>query len=310
MPLHVETPLVEAPAFGRAGQRVWLKLEALQPSGSFKLRGIGHACEVHAASGARRLLSSSGGNAGMAVAYAGSRLGLPVTVVVPQTTGERAKLLIRRFGGEVIVHGASWMEANEHLQSLREPTDAFLHPFDDPLLWDGHATMIAEAVAQAPRPDAVVLSVGGGGLMCGVLQGMHACGWHDVPLVAVETAGAASLHAAIRAGELVTLAAITSIATSLGARRVSARALAWTQQHPVISAIVTDDQALRASLACADEQRIVVEPACGASLAVLQQDTLDVLHRASNVLVILCGGATVTYAGLQELLGGADRSQQ
>ena len=95
MPLHLETPLVASAALGHGDQRVWLKLESLQPSGSFKLRGIGHACEVYAAQGARRLLSSSGGNAGMAVAYAGHALGLPVTVVVPETTGERARALIR-----------------------------------------------------------------------------------------------------------------------------------------------------------------------------------------------------------------------
>jgi len=84
--LHRETPLVPSAALGRADQRVWLKLESLQPSGSFKLRGIGHACEVYAAQGARRLLSSSGGNAGMAVAYAGRALGLPVTAIDRKST--------------------------------------------------------------------------------------------------------------------------------------------------------------------------------------------------------------------------------
>ena len=88
MAIHMTTPTVASDAFSTADQRVWLKLEALQPCGSFKLRGIGHACEVHAGRGAKRLLSSSGGNAGMAVAYAGKRLGLPVVVVVPETTRE------------------------------------------------------------------------------------------------------------------------------------------------------------------------------------------------------------------------------
>ena len=87
MAIHITTPTVESDAFSTPDQRVWLKLEALQPCGSFKLRGIGHACEVHAARGATRLLSSSGGNAGIAVAYAGRRLGLPVVVVVPSPRG-------------------------------------------------------------------------------------------------------------------------------------------------------------------------------------------------------------------------------
>lgn len=301
MPIHLQTPLIESDAFSTPDQRVWLKLEALQPSGSFKLRGVGHACEVHAARGAHRLLSSSGGNAGLAVAYAGRRLGLPVVVVVPESTREWPKILIRHQGAEVVVHGESWMEANEYLMAMRQPTDAFIHPFDDPLLWEGHASMIEEAASQGPKPDAVVLSVGGGGLMCGILQGMHAMGWQDVPLVAVETVGANSLNAAVAAGKLVTLDAITSIATSLGARRVSERAFEWTKQHEVIVTTVTDDEAVSACLSIADEHRLIVEPACGAAVAATMQRHVAALRTAADVLVILCGGASMRYCDLQAL---------
>jgi L-serine/L-threonine ammonia-lyase len=301
MPLHIETPLLPSDPFSSADQRVWLKLESLQPSGSFKLRGIGHACEWHAARGAKRLLSSSGGNAGLAVAYAGRQLGLPVRVVVPESTGEWPRSLLRRYGAEVIVHGASWMEANEHLMSLRQATDAFIHPFDDPLLWAGHASMIDEAARQGPRPDAVVLSVGGGGLMCGVLQGMAAAGWGDVPLVAVETSGAASLHAAVQAGQPVTLDAITSVATSLGARRVSDEAFAWTTRHPVVPAVVSDAQAVQACLDLEREHRWTVEPACGAALAAVRARGVPALREAARVLVIVCGGVATPYAELQRL---------
>lgn len=299
MALHVTTPLLESDAYGGSGRRVWLKMEALQPTGSFKLRGIGHACEALAARGARRLLSSSGGNAGLAVAYAGRRLGVPVTIVVPETTLERPKALIRQQGAEVLVHGRSWMEANEHLASLRRPTDAFVHPFDDPLLWEGHASIIDEVAAQGPKPDAVVLAVGGGGLMCGVLQGLHARGWGDVPVAAAETEGAASLAAALTAGRPVMLPAITSIATSLGARQVSDRAFAWTREHPVHSVVVSDAEAVRACLDFADEHRVVVEPACGAALAVAVQRRLPVLRDAADLLVIVCGGVGATYPQLQ-----------
>jgi L-serine/L-threonine ammonia-lyase len=119
--------------------------------------------------------------------------GLPATVVVPESTGERAKALIRREGAGLAVHGRSWMEANGHLQSLLQPGDAFIHPFDDPLVWDGHATMVDEVAAAGLKPDAVVLSVGGGGLLSGVIQGLRAQGWHEVPVVAVEAEGADSL---------------------------------------------------------------------------------------------------------------------
>jgi L-serine/L-threonine ammonia-lyase len=143
VPIHRPTPLIESDGFGTPTQKVWLKLECLQPSGSFKARGIGHAAETHAARGARRLLSSSGGNAGIAVAYSGRQLGLPVLVVVPETTSERAKALMRRLGAEVSVHGRSWQEANDHLATLRGPGDAFIHPFDDPLVWPDRAPHLA-----------------------------------------------------------------------------------------------------------------------------------------------------------------------
>jgi L-serine/L-threonine ammonia-lyase len=225
--LHLQTPLLESRALSQLAQRsVWLKMEALQPPGSFKIRGIGHACQVHAQRGAKRFVSSSGGNAGMAVAYAGRVMDIPVTVVVPQTTTARAQELLRLEDADVIVHGASWQEANEVALSLVGPDDAFLHPFDDPLLWAGHASMVDEVAQAGLVPDAVVLSVGGGGLLSGVAEGMARNGWGHVPIIAVETEGAASLHAAMQAGHTVALDAITSVASSLGAKRVCEHAAA------------------------------------------------------------------------------------
>ncbi|MCC7052835.1 MAG: pyridoxal-phosphate dependent enzyme [Gemmatimonadaceae bacterium] len=294
MPLHLDTPLIASHPLSRsAGRSIWLKLDGLQPPGSFKIRGIGHACEVHRAAGATRFVSSSGGNAGLAVAYAGHRMGIAVVVVVPQTTTERALALLRQHGAEVVVHGASWQEANEHALSLVGPADAFIHPFDDPLLWDGHATLIDEVAAAGLRPDAVVLCVGGGGLLCGVAEGLQRNGMAAVPILAVETEGAASLHDAMRAGELVTLDRIATVATSLGARRVAARALAWTRERTVHSLLVSDASALRACERFLDDHRMLVEPACGASLA-LAYDHAEQLAPYGTVLIIACGGATAT----------------
>lgn len=292
--LHIETPLFESPVLSaRAGRTVWLKLEALQPPGSFKIRGIGHACREYARRGARRFVSSSGGNAGLAVAHAGRRMSVPVVVVVPETTTERAKALIRQEGAEVIVHGASWQEANAHAQSLLGDTDAFVHPFDDPLLWEGHATMIDEVAREGARPDAVVLSVGGGGLLCGVLEGLHRNDWADVPVVAVETEGAASFHAAVTAGHPVELDAIDSVATSLGAKRVCDRALQWSREHAIDSVLVSDADALQACERFLDDHRLLVEPACGASLA-LAYAGAPALEPFERVLVVVCGGVTAT----------------
>lgn len=287
---------------GVAGQTVWLKMDALQPPGSFKIRGIGHACEEYRRRRATRFISSSGGNAGIAAAYAGRRLGVPVLVVVPETTSERARELIRRERAEVIVHGASFQEANALAQSMVTASDAFIHPFDDPLLWQGHASMIDEVAAKGVRPDAVVLSVGGGGLLCGVVEGLRRNGWDDVPVVAVETAGADSYARSLAANERIELPGITSIATSLGARRVAGRAFELAAQHPVRSVVVTDEAAVQACLRFMDDHRVVVEPACGASLAVAYEAGTR-LEGVRNVLVIVCGGVTATVAQLQAWQG-------
>lgn len=290
MTLHIETPTLESLPLSRAaGRRIWLKLDALQPPGSFKIRGIGLACEEYARQGKRRFVSSSGGNAGIAVAYAGEQLSIPVTVVVPETTTEHAKALIRQYNAEVVVHGDAWHEANALAQAMLGPADAFLHPFDDPLLWDGHASLIDEAVRAGVEPDAVVLAVGGGGLFSGVVEGLCRNNLDDVTVIATETIGADSFAQSLEQGRRVELDAITSVATSLGARQVSARAFELAMQHPVHSIVVSDHDALNACRRFLDDHRILVEPACGAALATIYGQA-PVLEEFDQVLVVVCGG--------------------
>lgn len=299
MPLHLETPLIQSLPLGLAtGRDVWLKMDALQPPGSFKIRGVGAACEHHARAGKRRFVSSSGGNAGMAVAYAGRQLSIPVSVYVPETTTERAKALIRQEGADVIVHGAAWDEANARALASLDDESAFIHPFDDPLLWTGHATVIDEAVKAGLAFDAVVLSVGGGGLFAGVAEGLARNGLGDVPILAAETEGTASLAASIEAQQLVALQAVSGIATSLGARQVSQRAFELSQTRPVESVVVSDADAAGACIRFLDDHRVLVEPACGAALAVAYAHA-DRLARFERILMIVCGGATTTVERLQ-----------
>ena len=299
MALHLETPLLESRPLSLASDcSIWLKMEALQPPGSFKIRGVGAACEYHARNGKRRFVSSSGGNAGMAVAYAGRQLSIPVSVFVPETTTERAKALIRQEGAEVIVHGAAWDEANARALASADAETAFIHPFDDPLLWAGHATMIDEVVKAGLAFDAVVLSVGGGGLLSGVAEGLERNGLRDIPIVTAETEGTASYLASVKAGELVELPSISGVATSLGARKVCKRAFEISQIRPVECVVVSDQSAVDACTRFLDDHRVLVEPACGAALAIAYEHA-DQLLRFERVLMIVCGGATTTVERLQ-----------
>jgi L-serine/L-threonine ammonia-lyase len=298
MALHLVTPLLRAPP-GLFGPRsAWLKMDALQPGGSFKMRGVGRLVEQRVAEGARAVVCASGGNAGMAATLAARACGVPATIVVPTTTSAEVRDAIGARGASVVVHGGVWDEAHGHALALAEAQGAvYVHPFDDPLLWDGHASLIDEVVQQGVAFDAVVVSVGGGGLLAGVVEGLRRNGLAEVPVIAVETEGAASFAAALAAGEPVTLPAITSIATSLGARRVASRVLELARQHPIESVVVSDAQAVAACARFADTMRVLVEPACGASLAALDAQP-ELFARFEAPLVEVCGGMGVTLAKL------------
>ena len=299
--LHTITPLWESrPISAAAGLKVWLKMEAFQPSGSFKARGMGEACRAAREAGAARVVCASGGNAGYAVAYAGQQLQLDVTIVVPQTTPARSRELIQSTGAQLLVHGSAWDDAYAHAVTLAKQTGAInIHPFDDPQVWRGHASLVREIAEAGIKPGALVLSVGGGGLLCGVAEGLHSMGWTDVPIVAVETEGASSFAQSVQAGRLITLDRITSIATTLGARTVAQQALDWTRRHPVVPWVISDRAAVDACLRFADDHRVLVEPACGAALAAGYLRAPALIDR-DPVVIIVCGGVGVSRELLQK----------
>ncbi len=299
-PLHIETPLLRtASDYSVTGLPLWLKLDALQPSGSFKLRGVGLLCQHAVAKGAKEIFCASGGNAGVAAAVAGRALGVPVTIVVPETTSAEVRVRIAATGANVRVYGSVFDEANAHAVSLaNERKAAYVHPYDHPLLWEGHATLIDEVVKAGAEFDCVVTSVGGGGLLAGIVEGLRRNGLREIPVIAVETDGAASLNAAVKAKERVTLPAITSIANSLGARQVAQHVFDLLAVHPIESVTVTDAQAVAACLKFADGHRVLVEPACGAALAVADVHA-GLLSRFKAPLIEVCGGIGVTLAMLE-----------
>lgn len=297
--LHIATPLLEHRRLSASLARsVWLKMENTQPSGSFKLRGIGVMCQRAAASGAKHFVCPSGGNAGFAAAVAGVALGVQTTILVPQTTHESVRAAIRAIGATVIVEGGVWDETNQAaLRLCEQPGAVYIPPFDHADIWDGNATLIDEVAGKLDF-DVVICSVGGGGLLSGIALGLERNGLGHIPIIASETEGAASLHAAVQAGELVTLPAITSIASTLGARKVAQQAFDWTRKRTIHTVTVSDAQAVQACLDFADDMLALVEPACGAALAVAYQN-LPVLAEFKKPLIVVCGGIAVDLGKLQ-----------
>jgi len=297
-PLHLVTPYWPHRGLPPTGRETWVKMDAHQPTGSFKIRGIGLLCQRLQAEGAARFVCSSGGNAGLAAAYAARAIGAPMTVVLPSTTPAFMRDRIASLGAEVLIEGDVWDAADALAQAIAGRGEAaYVSPFNHPYLWEGHASLVDEIAAVAPAPDAIVVAVGGGGLMCGVAEGLARNGWRDTAIVAVETAGAASLARSIEAGRPITLERMDTIASSLAARRVADAAFAWTEKRTVVPVVVSDADALRACLRFADDHQTVVEPACGAALS-LAYDDHAALKPYARVAVVACGGVVVSLEKL------------
>ncbi|CAL1537358.1 unnamed protein product [Lymnaea stagnalis] len=309
--LYIETPVLHSfPLSDLTGMKVYLKLDNLQPPGSFKMRGISHLIQKAAQNGTcEHVYCASGGNAGLAAAFASKQLGIPCTIILPVTTPAFVADSLKVLDAEVRVHGEVYDEAkNLALELSKQCGSLYVPAFEHPDIWEGHSSMIVEAARQMQvKPDVVVVSVGGGGLLNGVIQGMRQVGWDDVPVVAMETHGAHSFDAAIKAGEVVTLPAITSVAKTLGALSVTPSILEYYKEAkpPIINCLVTDKEAVSACVKFSDDHRFLVEPACGASLAAIYSEVIlrlkeeGKLTKASSVLVIVCGGAIVSSSVME-----------
>jgi L-serine/L-threonine ammonia-lyase len=302
--LYTRTPMIHSnPLSSLVGKPVYLKLDALQASGSFKDRGMAHLCSSLKQEGVTEVISSSGGNAGLAVATVGAKLGMSVSVIVPETTKPLVIAKLESLGAHVTVHGENWNAADSLARErvAANPKAKYVSPYDNPLLWTGHSSLIDEVVTDTEQTGdgvgAIVVSVGGGGLLCGVLEG---CARQRIKIkvIAAETKGASCFGQAWEAGEVVLLPGIDSIATSLGATSCTPVALERARDHlgGFASAICSDAEAVDACIKFAQDHRLLVEPACGAALAVAYSERLRHLHLdgvEGAVVFEICGGSGV-----------------
>lgn len=258
--------------------------------------------------------SSSGGNAGLACVTAAVSLQCKASVVVPTSTDQDMITKLQEAGGtEIIIHGDSWLYADKYLRETvmeaakeRGETVIYVPPFDHPLIWEGASTMVDEIVDQMEeRPDAIVCSVGGGGMFSGIILGLDRHGWsvgEPVQVLTVETNGADSLAQAVAKKEWITLPAITSVAKTLGALRVAENAFKQALRENVSPVVVEDAEACSACWHFANDQRYLVEPSCGASLSLIYNGALEKHIKNfgpdTKVVFIVCGGSGISLEKL------------
>jgi L-serine/L-threonine ammonia-lyase len=209
---------------------------------------------------------------------------------------ESTRARIRETGAEVIVHGKVWDEANQRAMELAQGADTeYVPAFDHPVLWQGHSTMVDEILEDCPQVDALVTSVGGGGLLAGLLTGLIRHRRMDCRIVACETRGAASFAAAMAAGHPVRLPRIDTVATSLGASEVAAWPVRHILDFPHECVVLGDEEAIMGVVRYANDCRQLVEPACGVSLAIAYLDH-PAIAQAHDVVIVVCGGVSITPA--------------
>lgn len=283
-----ETPLWKLPgqALGIDAAQVWLKLEHLQVGGSFKARGMLNRLLAHQPLPEAGVIVASGGNAGIATAAAARFLGVRCEVFVPEVSAEAKRARLRALGAQVVVTGASYAEALEACQARQRHTGALLtHAYDQPEVVAGAATLARELEQQAgAAPDAVLVSVGGGGLIGGVAA------WFEERsrVIGLEPEGAPTLYRAREAGQPVDVAVGGLAADSLGARRIGAIAWGLTQAWVRESHLLPDAAIREAQLWLWRELKLAVEPAAALGLAALRTGAV-VVQPHERVALILCG---------------------
>lgn len=281
------TPLMKLPGASLGlppGVELWLKLEQLQRGGSFKARGMFNRLRANAVPPAGVVIAS-GGNAGIAAATAAQALGVRCEVFVPELTSEAKRAALRARDARLVVGGAAYAEAlAASLARQRETGALLLHAYDQPEVVAGAGTLAAEVEAQAGLPGRVLVSVGGGGLLGGLLaQWGGRCA-----IEALEPVGSPTLHAALAAGEPVDVAVGGLAADALGARRIGAIAWGLVQRHGVASHLVPEAAIAAAQRALWQELRLAVEPAAALPLAALQAGLVRPAA-GERVLLVVCG---------------------
>jgi threonine dehydratase len=264
---------------------LWLKLELVQHTGSFKPRGMFNRVLSHAVPAAG-LTVASGGNAGLAVAYVGRELGHHVEVFVPESTPQLKANRLRDYGASVTTVGADYAEALVASLTRAQETGAlFVHAYDQPEVVAGQGTLARELAEQVPDADTVLVAVGGGGLIGGIAA------WYagSVRVVGVEPVGCPTLHAAREAGGPVDVQTEGVARDSLGARRLGA--IAWEHSaagHVSDALLVDDDAILEARRWLWQEARLATEPGTAAAVAALRTGAYKP-ERGETVVAVICG---------------------
>jgi threonine dehydratase len=285
------TPCAESAVLSElTGAQVFCKQEFLQRTGSFKERGARNALAQLTPEQARAgVIAASAGNHALGLARHGKLLNIPVTVVMPRFAPLVKVTRCRQFGATVVLHGDTFDEARQEANRLAEERQlTYIHPFDDPRVIAGQGTLAFEILEQVPDADAVIVPVGGGGLLAGVATVFHALK-PELQIIGVEPANAACFTAALAANAPVRVATRFTIADGLAVAEAGQNAFAIAKPlvHRVVQ--VPEEALALAMLRLAELEKCIIEGAGAAGLAALMNGQLPELA-GKKVVLLLTGG--------------------
>ncbi len=303
-----ETPVETSRSLSStSGAEVYLKMEHLQRTGSFKTRGAYNKLQ-QVGDGVARVVAASAGNHAQGVALAATKAGMPSTIVMPRNAPQAKVDATRDYGATVELEGEDFQAAMDHARGLAANDEAlFVHAYDDPDIVAGQGTLGLEVAEQVPDLDTVVVPIGGGGLIGGTSVALSAVA-PDVRVVGVQAEDAATVPESLRKGIPVEIDDPDTIADGIATGAVSELTLELIREHVDEVVTVTDDEIASATQILLERAKQLVEGAGAASVAAVLSDDLDV--DGETVVPVLSGG-NIDTARLQEVLEHAmtDRVQ-
>jgi len=273
-----------------AGMKIFCKLDNLQRTGSFKERGARNAlAQLSREQQKRGVIAASAGNHAQALAYQGSLLGIPATVVMPKFAPLIKVSTCQQLGATVILHGEGFGEAKARAHEIAAENGlAYIDGYDDPAIIAGQGTMGLEIVEQVPDVEAVIVPVGGAGLLAGVSLAVKTLR-PDTKIVAVEAKNVASFSAALEAGKPTTITMRPTLADGLAIPEVGANAFQIARPLIDLTITATEEEIALAILRLVELEKSVVEGAAATPLAACMSGRLTELA-GKRVVLLLCGG--------------------
>jgi threonine dehydratase len=291
--IHV-SPCTRSETFSElTGNSIYLKLENRQRTGAFKERGaLNKLLSLTAEERSQGVIAASAGNHAQAVAYHASRLGIRARIVMPLATPLIKVSATRGYGGDVVLHGANYDEAyDEALRLSAQDRLTFVHAFNDDAVIAGQGTLGLELLEQHPDLEAVIVPVGGGGLIGGIACALKETNPH-IQVIGVQPARLPSVKAALLEGKPVTLPAAVTIGDGIAVRRAGERTLPLIQKYVDDIVTVEEEEIANAVLLLLEREKILAEGAGAAALAALVNRRIPLIkdHAAKKIVVVVSGG--------------------